>query len=133
MISSSAPNITDTRSGTVFLRTGKYYDFTVQCRSGYNFNISSMKIEWMYSDQTKGKIPSKYLFYPERVQGKVIKVKDLNPSIRNKSTIVSKQENHIAGIPYSMTIQCRDEKNNICDSKDKVYRIYFTQSDGRGS
>ena len=63
------------------------------------------------------------MFYPERVQSKVITVKERNLSIPNKSTIVSKQENHIAGIPYSMTIQSRNANNEIADAKDDVYRV----------
>ena len=77
----------------------------------------------MYPNQEKDWIPYQNLFYPERVQSKVITVKDGNPSIPNKSTIVSKQENHIAGIPYSMTIQSRNAKNEIAESKNDVYRV----------
>ena len=77
----------------------------------------------MYPNQEKEQIPNEYLFYPERVQSKVIKVIDPSISIPNKSTIVSKQENHIAGIPYSMTIQSRDANNEIADAKDDVYRV----------
>ena len=77
----------------------------------------------MNPNQKKEWIPNEYLFYPERVQSKVITVKDWNPSIPNKSAIVSKQENHIAGIPYSMAIQSRNVNNQISDSKNDVYRV----------
>ena len=50
-----------------------------------------------------------------------------------KSTIERFTTNHKAGALYSMTIQSRDANGNISDSKDDVYSVKFTRSDGGGS
>ena len=68
-------------------------------------------------------IPKENLFYPERVGSKVITVKNWNPSIPNKSTIVVKQTNHIAATQYLMTMQSRDASDKILDSKTDVYSV----------
>ena len=90
----------------------------------------------MYSDQVQGTIPSEYLFYPERVQSKVIRVNTLEPSIPNKSTVIwlnGWSLNQLAGSSYAFQIESRDANNKINVSANDVFRAYFTQSDGGGS
>ena len=90
----------------------------------------------MYSDQVQGTIPSEYLFYPERVQSKVIRVNTLEPSIPSKSRIIWPSYwslNQIAGKSYLFFIEGRDANNKINVSANDVFRAQITQSDGGGS
>ena len=59
-----------------------------------------------------------------------IVIVDSDPS---QSTIETFTTTHIAGQPYTMTIQSRDTLGNPLDSTFDVYSVWFTRSDGGGS